>query len=1147
MDLIEYINKKEKQVEELINSSLFRNQFGQIFAKKMGAKFISTYNESTLWGYALFLSSASAKVLTNRDSPVCMQGLKVAAELFETFSLMSEEYDKDYAKILSAICYDLSGYQANSSCILKSLDYKIDENNSLDRRVNNLFSLVTLLLKKQLQAIKPADIQLLEESESSEMEYLWGKAINEFTNFQLTGANSEFNKDLKGAKELAVSVRDATLTTMLTLLEFKMSISYQRTTWKVLSELIKESSEVWEPYLRLLATNPYSNNKLVPPEERLSQSELWKSQINAINKGVLEDNRGFIIQMPTSAGKTLIAELSILQQIGNNKKCLYIAPFRSLVNEVENNLSDRLSKLGYVVSSLSGSYELDELDQFWLKEADVLVATPEKVDFLIRVKPELFDNISLFIFDEGHVLGNLDSRSAQFELLLTRLKRWFTPKQSRFLFISAVMPDADSNDFAKWLINNDKAKIDSPKQYDGQAWQPTRRLIGSFAWNGTNGQVEFKNHVQNIDGKTTKIFIPNFINPLHWEVTTGKKKKKVTEKVFPNFSNKSESTAFLAYRYLQEGSVLIYCATVGRGGGGGVYSVLKAFLKLIDILDNYYGEETHFPRIDDSEALDAAIRWYGEDNIITKCISRGVAPHFGDLADEVRKAVEREYAQRKLKILVATHTLGQGVNLPIKTLLVYSLDIIPNPSERLSVKVRDFWNIVGRSGRAGRETEGQVVFVINSARDRVLYNQYSNPLNSERVRSIYTVAMELYRDGRISRQVLQEIIEEHSEPALMNFLVEEVIDTPNQQLMESFVGDTLFKIQSVEEDSQYVNSILLETANRFWNIEPRERKVVFAKTGLTLKSCLKIEEALINSQNLSMIIEGENEMEFLKLAIKCLMPCEEMQPKEALKNVSIVGNTELEQFIVSWINGDDLDDLRELWTDSVGREYADLMNVYIEDCLAYKYPWGITSVILIASYILQRDWNSLSKNILSLPSKIKHGLNDTYALWLKNLGLVSRNDSLILSKSYDGSTDIRSFINWFVNIQLEDLVNFGVSSTYGIRNIYNLLSKIHIKDISTNSNKSNHSFLVKGIPYVTERIEVAKTINVGDKLLLKRQQDNEFDPYAIQIMYQDMQLGYVPRKLAKLFSFQMDIMGKDFECRVQRKFGSSILVKTSYK
>lgn len=1148
MELLDYVNKKEKQIEEIINSSIFRNQYGQIFAEKMGAKFNATYNESTIWGYALFLSSAGAKVLKHKESPVCMQGLKVAAEIFETFSLMSKEYDKDYAKVLSALCYDLSGFQANSSCILKSIEYKVEEKESLDRSLNNLLSLVTLLLKRQLQAIKPTNEQFIGNSESSEMEYLWGKAISEFSQFQLTGVTSNFYKDLVNAKELALNLRDATLTTMLTLLEFKINISYQRTTWTVLSDIIKESPEVWEPYLRLLAASPYSDNKLMPREIRLSQSEFWKSQINAINRGVLKDNRGFIIQMPTSAGKTLIAELSILQQIGANKKCLYIAPFRSLVNEVENSLSRHLSKLGYLVSSLSGSYELDELDQFWLKEADVLVATPEKVDFLIRVKPELFDNISLFVIDEGHVLGNLDSRSAQFELLLTRLKRWFTPKDSRFLFISAVMPEADSDDFAKWLINNDQAKIDSPKQYDGKAWQPTRRLIGSFSWNGSNGQVEFENYVENVGSSYTKMFIPNFVNPLRWEVTMGKKKKRVVEKMFPDFNNKSETTAILAYRYLREGSVLIYCATVGRRRGGGVYSVLKAFLKLIDTLDTHFEIDTHFPKVTDSEALEAAIRWYGEGSIITQCIRRGIAPHFGDLADEVRKAVEREYAQKKLKILVATHTLGQGVNLPIKTLLVYSLDIIPTPSERLSVKVRDFWNIVGRSGRAGRETEGQVVFVINSRRDKMLYSEYSNPLNSERVRSIFAVAMEMYREGRISEQTLEEIIAEYSEPALMNFLVEEVIDTPDQQLMESFVGDTLFKIQSIEEDSKYVNSILLENANRFWSIEPRERKVVFAKTGLTLNSCLKIEQVLLSFQGLSEVLNEENEVEFLKLALRCLIECEEMRPKEALKNVPIVDNVDLESFIISWIKGEDLDLLRKLWIESVGEENEDLMNVYIEDCLGYRYPWGITSVIFIASFIVGCDWNGLGKDILSIPSKIKNGLNDTYALWLKDMGLMSRKDCLLLSNAYDGSLDLRSFINWFVNLQVKDITEFGVNSKYSIRNIFNMISKLNLKDSKINDFKIiKHSFNVKGIPYEAERIEVAKLIKVGDKLLLKRQQENEFDPFAIQILYNDKQLGFVPRKLAKIFSFQMDIMGTEIDCRVKRKLGNNIQVVTSYK
>lgn len=1130
MELHEYVTKKEEDVKHLINSPTLKNQYGQIFAKKMEGQFQATYSESTIWGYALFLSSASAKVLKSKSSIVCTQGLKIAAEIFETFSLMSEEYDRDYSKILSALCYDLSGYQANAICILRSLDYKLEENSSLDNSINELLKIVTLLLKRKLQAIPPLSSKKVPNSDIEKMDMNWKIAIDKFRTFQLSGQFINYEEEIAKAINSAINLRDATLTTILALLELKMQISYQRTTWTVLSNEIDKSPDIWKPYLSLLASNPYKDDHLVPPENRLSQVELWKSQIAAVHSGVLENNKGFVIQMPTSAGKTLIAELAILQQISTGNKCIYIAPFRSLVTEIESSLSEHLAKLGYLVSSLTGSFEIDELDHFWLREADVLVATPEKIDFLIRVRPELFNDISLFVIDEGHVLGNLDNRSAQFELLLTRLKRWFIPKGCRFIFISAVMPDSDGDDFAKWLLADEQAKIQSPTEYDGSMWQPTRRLLGSFKWNGNNGKIEFKNYVQSTD----TIYIPNFISPLRWEITRGKKKS------FPNIDNKSETAAFLAYRYLRDGSVLIYCATVGRRKGGGVYSVLRAFDNLINILDENFEKDSHFPVLDDSEALEASIRWYGEDNIITKCIKRGIAPHFGDLADEVRRAVEKEYTQKKIKILVATHTLGQGVNLPIKTLLVYSLDINPNPRERISVKVRDFWNIVGRAGRAGRETEGQVVFIVNSYRDNILYNKYRNVLNSERVRSIFAVAMELYRAGRISKQALEEVISEISEPALMNFLVEEVVDTPDQQLMESFIGDTLFKIQAIDEDPKSINNILFSSANRFWSIETRERKIVFSKTGLSLNSCKVIEETLRseNKAELNNLFTEGNEETFLKVALKCLSKCNEMEEKKALKDVPILGNNKLEIFINAWVKGANLDELRLLWIDAVGEKFIDLMNVYIEDCLAYRYPWGVTSVIFIASFVLECDWNSFSKEILNYPSKLKYGLSEQYALWLRGVGILSREVCVMLSKGFDGNSDIREFTRWFLNISLEEIHTLGITSKYSIRNIFNVVTRLNLKD--TNSTKENQGFTVKGIRYESSRVELAKKLKEGDKLILKRQFDNKYDPFAIQVFSGNLQLGFVPRELAKSLSFQIDILQKDVECFVNNKFGNTI-------
>jgi helicase len=1139
MELHEYLAKKEKDLDELLRSPSFRNQYGQIFAKKMGAKFNATYQEDTIWGYAIFLSSASTKVLLHKSSAVCEYALKVAAELFETLSLMSEHYDREYARILAALCYDAAGYQANAQCMLK-FNYALEGEDPLDTSTNQLIQLVTRLLEGRLQSISSIIRQPSTTSEIGEMESYWKKGIEGFVTYQLFGDWSNYVSELSVAKRYAMSFNDTILTSILSLLELKFLFSYQRTTWTVLKNEVSTAPDVWRPYLRLLSMNPYNNNQILPPPERISHAELWKSQIIALHKGLLEDNRGFIIQMPTSAGKTLIAELAILQQVGKRRKCLYIAPFRALVNEVESALSKHLSRLGYLVSSLSGSYELDEFDQFWIREADVLVATPEKVDFLMRLNPELFQEVALIVIDEGHVLGNLDKRSAQFELLLTRLKRIFVSREVRFLFISAVMPDHDSSDFAKWLLENEQAKIQSPMLYDQTTWQPTRRLLGIFEWLGDNGQVEFNNYVRTPGGLVNRFFIPNFIKPLRYQTVKGKKTRRIINHYFPN--NKSQTAALLAYRYLREGSVLVFCGTVGRRKGGGVYSVLRAFNELIGILDSHFGSELHFPHVEDSEAVEAAIRWYGEEHIITQCLRRGVAPHFGDLAEEVRRAVEREYAEKKLKILVSTSTLGQGVNLPIKTILVYSLDMNPNPQNPHPIKIRDFWNIVGRAGRAGRETEGQIVFLKNTRQDIERYVQYSNLKNAERVRSIFTVAMELFRQRRLSQSVLEQIIGDLLEPALMTFLIEEVVDTPDQALIESFIGDTLFKIQSNDEDVEEVSRIIMYRANRFWNVETKERKEVFAKTGLSLTSCETIELILRQEERLVQImVDGDLEC-FIRLSLECLSHCEEMKPKEALDEVSVFGNERMIQFILAWVSGKDLNELRHLWTEAAGEAHLDLMNVFIEDCLCYRFPWGVTAVLLIACFILNMELNDLSLPIKNLPSCIKYGLNDKKALWLRGIGIQSRETCLVISDHYNGDENIRSFGKWFISLTKDEFVEMGITSRFTLQNILNVSSRLSFQGPYSLQSQSVYRFRVKGVTFDSQRVEAARAVKVGDRLILKREPENEYDSFAIQVLHGENQLGYVPRELAKYFSFQIDIMFREIECTVEKKKGNTIIV-----
>ena len=77
-----------------------------------------------------------------------------------------------------------------------------------------------------------------------------------------------------------------------------------------------------------------------------------------------------------------------------------------------------------------------------------------------------------------------------------------------------------------------------------------------------------------------------------------------------------------------------------------------------------------------------ALEWFGEEHTVTKAIKLGIGIHYGDMPEVVRKAVEKDFRDRKLRVLIATSTIAQGVNLPIKTIIVHSLIIFYSEEEK---------------------------------------------------------------------------------------------------------------------------------------------------------------------------------------------------------------------------------------------------------------------------------------------------------------------------------------------------------------------------------------------------------------------------------------------------------------------------------
>jgi replicative superfamily II helicase len=118
--------------------------------------------------------------------------------------------------------------------------------------------------------------------------------------------------------------------------------------------------------------------------------DLLPSQQQALGLSVLDPaSSATIVQMPTSAGKTLLAEFSILQMkaLYKDAKIVYLVPTRALVNQVVSDLRSDFEGLGLSIERTSKVNEVDPLEEKLLKEEiDILVSTPEKFDLLIRKK-----------------------------------------------------------------------------------------------------------------------------------------------------------------------------------------------------------------------------------------------------------------------------------------------------------------------------------------------------------------------------------------------------------------------------------------------------------------------------------------------------------------------------------------------------------------------------------------------------------------------------------------------------------------------------------------------------------------------------------------------------------------------------------------
>lgn len=418
-------------------------------------------------------------------------------------------------------------------------------------------------------------------------------------------------------------------------------------------------------------------------------STLLPSQHEVLcNSPLLLINKNALICLPTSTGKTLVGEIAIAAALNDKPGlAIFIAPYVAIGLQAARALRDHLPA-PYRVHTLVGGLTTETSLQ---PEAypEVVVTTPERFDSLLR-RFDLLAKMRIVVVDEAHVVSD-GVRGVKLEAILSRLRLQQNNGASfRIVCLSAVM--TDSTRFRSWLSVPDELFLTC-------LWRPTARRIALWSDNNKLIWLYAGDELRPTSATAKTIFGTRSLvwpTPMH------------PESSFPGIRAQSENlfqnVAFLCRQMHDEYGEPILCVCASRGSSRGIAYQLASKFEEFEVLP---------PKI--QSAIDFIKSGFPHLGRLAFALARGIAFHNAALPLGLRDLIEQAVVSRELRIVCATTTLAEGVDLPFRvTILAEWLQWrLDTKDQQRPFGALKFRNIAGRSGRAGVFTEGDTVIFEN--------------------------------------------------------------------------------------------------------------------------------------------------------------------------------------------------------------------------------------------------------------------------------------------------------------------------------------------------------------------------------------------------------------------------------------------------
>lgn len=698
-------------------------------------------------------------------------------------------------------------------------------------------------------------------------------------------------------------------------------------------------------------------------------------------KGLLgSSRRAVVVSLPTSSGKTLIAQFRILQALNQFDHeqgwVAYLAPTRTLVNQIARRLRRDFSSLDIVVEQVSPALEVDSIEAELLQQRDdpqsfrILVTTPEKLDLMLRQgwEEKIDRPLTLVVVDEAHNIQG-KRRGLKLELLLATINN--ECQHAQFLLLTPFIKNA--REVARWLGGTSSDSISLSDDISLSVdWQPNDRVIGivqAIKGGALNGRsFDYSLELETIH--TTR-------NTLVVDEPLPLPKNTAIASTFSKVSSSIALAAVTAQRLQERGPVIVMHMRPDW-----VWSLADKLKIEVNRQQNQTDKVNLVQQFLELE--------FGTEFPLSNLLSYGIGVHHAAVSDDVRALMEWLFEKGELRFLVATTTIAQGVNFPVTGVVMashqypYDEDMSPE----------DFWNIAGRAGRIGQDSMGIIALVAVSDNKAEILREFINRQSGE----LNSALIALAKEASDWLSELKGIVYKY--PAWSTF-VQYLTHTYRQMgepdgfanQIEQVLRGT-FGFEKLRTQNSLLANKLLTGIHTYVDYlqEPGQPLKLVDSTGFSLQSIKGILSAANKegirgaTWNLDSLFSHDNYV--LQGMMGVLLEVPELRENlEAVTGGGSPDGEKLALIIKDWVNGVSVPEIAKRYFMNGGNDLAKAMTTCGKNLfgkLTQTASWGLGALLSITGSDLPEEQFKVLSN---LPSQVYYGVNDDSAIALRLLGV----------------------------------------------------------------------------------------------------------------------------------------------------------------